>query len=258
MKLSNKGFAISSIMYIILVLGVILMVITLALLGGRKLVLDKLKGEVISGIYDEVNVDPPSIEPICILASDSTKKGIEVGAKYSCDFGGGTRNFYILELGSNRVTGSTLKSDEVALILEGNYETTTQCWCDVNPGNNACALDGLTAKLDEIVGVWTKLKREQIGLPSAEQIMVADGRFDNAYLNKPRLTNTWLYKWPGNDDYNNANGPSYGYWTSTTLDGSSDSMWIVSYYGNISSTTVGYCSGGVRPVVNLKFSIFQI
>ena len=72
MKLSNKGFAISSIMYIILVLGVILMVITLALLGGRKLVLDKLKGEVISGIYEEVIIEPPNEEPlkICIAVTD--------------------------------------------------------------------------------------------------------------------------------------------------------------------------------------------
>ncbi len=51
MKLNNKGFAISSIMYIILVLAVILIAVTLALLSSRKLVLDKLKKETLDDIY---------------------------------------------------------------------------------------------------------------------------------------------------------------------------------------------------------------
>lgn len=55
LKLNNKGFAISSIMYIILVLAVILIVITLSLLSSRKLILDKLKDEVIDNIkYSEI------------------------------------------------------------------------------------------------------------------------------------------------------------------------------------------------------------
>ena len=85
-----------------------------------------------------------------------------VGAKYSCDFGGGERNFYILELGSNKVAGSLLKDDEVALILEGNYDTETQYWCDqegANPSDNVCNADGLTPKLNEIREAWkSKLK----------------------------------------------------------------------------------------------------
>lgn len=51
MKLNNKGFAISSVMYIILVLGIILIILTLSLLSSRKLVLDKLKNEVLDDIY---------------------------------------------------------------------------------------------------------------------------------------------------------------------------------------------------------------
>lgn len=52
MKLNNKGFAISSIMYIILVLAVILIVVTLSILSARKLILDKLKVEVSDNIYE--------------------------------------------------------------------------------------------------------------------------------------------------------------------------------------------------------------
>jgi len=53
MKLNNKGFAISTIMYMILIMAVILIVLTLTLLGSRKLILDKAKQEAIGRINDE-------------------------------------------------------------------------------------------------------------------------------------------------------------------------------------------------------------
>lgn len=46
MKLNNKGIAITSIMYIILILAIILMAATLGILSSRKLILDKIKAEV--------------------------------------------------------------------------------------------------------------------------------------------------------------------------------------------------------------------
>ncbi len=52
LKLNNKGFAISSIMYIILVLAVLLISLTLALLSSRKLILDKLKKEATNEVYE--------------------------------------------------------------------------------------------------------------------------------------------------------------------------------------------------------------
>ena len=53
MKLNNKGFAISTIMYIILVLAVILITLSLSMLSSRRLVLDKIKQETLNNIYDE-------------------------------------------------------------------------------------------------------------------------------------------------------------------------------------------------------------
>ena len=52
-KIDNKGFAISSIMYLILVMSIILITVTLAILGNRKIILDKQKSEVLENIYDE-------------------------------------------------------------------------------------------------------------------------------------------------------------------------------------------------------------
>ena len=55
MKLNNKGFAISTIMYMILIMAVILITLTLTLLSSRKLILDKTKQVAIENIYDIKN-----------------------------------------------------------------------------------------------------------------------------------------------------------------------------------------------------------
>ena len=55
MKLNNKGFAISTIMYMILVIAVLIMGLTLTLLNGRKLVVDKQKQVALSNIYDRMD-----------------------------------------------------------------------------------------------------------------------------------------------------------------------------------------------------------
>ena len=188
------------------------------------------------------------------LASCELKSGTEkaIGAKYECDFGDGARNFYILELGRNPVSNTTLESDEVALILEGNYDTTTQYWCDqsgANPSNNVCAADGLTAKLDEIATAWTELERDQIGLPSMEQIMVADGKSETAYTGHPSLSNAWLYNWD-----NSVWGDTvYGYWSSSPDVGDSLFAWYVDCLGNVNNFFVHIRDHrGVRPVITLK------
>ncbi len=59
---SNKGFAISSIMYLILVLAVVLMTISLAVLSNRHLLIVKQKDKALEDIYgkqgDFVYIDP--------------------------------------------------------------------------------------------------------------------------------------------------------------------------------------------------------
>lgn len=51
-KLNNKGFAISSIMYLILIVAIILLTLSLSILSSRKLILDKVKNEVQNDIYN--------------------------------------------------------------------------------------------------------------------------------------------------------------------------------------------------------------
>ena len=52
--MNNKGFAVSGIIYSILILFLILVFGILSILGGRKLINDKLKNDVIDGLNDEV------------------------------------------------------------------------------------------------------------------------------------------------------------------------------------------------------------
>jgi hypothetical protein len=76
LRLNNKGFAISSIMYIILVLAVILISLILVTLSSRKLILDKLREEVLENIY---------YVPSCILIDDvDSSETVTPGDKYQC------------------------------------------------------------------------------------------------------------------------------------------------------------------------------
>ena len=54
MKLNNKGFAISTIMYMVLVLAVLIMVLTLTVLNGRKLILEKQQKTASTNIYNYI------------------------------------------------------------------------------------------------------------------------------------------------------------------------------------------------------------
>ena len=167
----------------------------------------------------------------------------QIGAKYTCDLGAGARNFYVLEAGTS--------SKPATLILEGNYDMQTLAWC-ASGNDNACAADNLEAKLDEIVGnVWTKLDRSQIGIPSAQQIMVADGKAEDAYLGYSTLTNDWLYSYPENNSWGSSS-PN-GYWTSTPDANSSEIVWTVNSNGGADVGEVYEAGGyGIRPVITLS------
>ena len=60
MKLNNKGFAISTIMYMILVLAIILIVLVLSILTSRQIMLDSVKKDVLSNIYGSNSNETPS------------------------------------------------------------------------------------------------------------------------------------------------------------------------------------------------------
>lgn len=100
MKLNNKGFAISTIMYIILIMAVVIITLTLSLLSNRKLVLDKIKSEVIGNLYkNEYPGDNDDILPqnVCSIVTGSLNT---IGSEIDC----GGEYFYVISNTANDVT----------------------------------------------------------------------------------------------------------------------------------------------------------
>ena len=55
-KLNNKGFAIASILYSIMVLFLLLLLSILGILGNRKAILDKNKKDILEELNKEVYI----------------------------------------------------------------------------------------------------------------------------------------------------------------------------------------------------------
>lgn len=86
MKLNNRGFAISSILYIILIIAVILVSLTLTILTSRKLIIEKTKEETLNKIYNRYELTYREVlktlkEEIISYATENniTKESIKIG-----------------------------------------------------------------------------------------------------------------------------------------------------------------------------------
>jgi len=242
MRLNKRGFAVTSIIYSMLVLFLALLLLITSNLASRKVLFDKEKNEILDKLNGSIS---------CRLLEDNTLvDSITIGDKYSCNFGDRYRNFYVLEVNNSTET--------VSLILEGNYDTSTQSWC-ASGDDNSCAADGLTAKLEEIASAWSLLDRIQIGIPSMKQIMLADSRDEAEYLEHPQLKNEWLYIYPDCDTWGSSTLDEY--WTSTPANdeyGSSNAAWVVNASGYVLMDGVNtdhFC--GVRPVVNVSIDVLS-
>ena len=86
MKLNNKGFAISTIMYMILVLAIILIVLVLSILTSRQIMLDSVKKDVLSDIYGSNSTKSPSFagDPWPIIVANVKAGNIDI---YKDDIG---------------------------------------------------------------------------------------------------------------------------------------------------------------------------
>ena len=99
---NSRGFAISTIMYMILILGLTIVAIVLAMLSVRGNILSKLR----SNVQDEVN-DTVEADYICV--GINTDKSYSVGSKYKCSVSNTEEyDFYVL----------SSEADSVNLVLE--------------------------------------------------------------------------------------------------------------------------------------------
>ena len=95
MKLNNKGFAVSTFMYMLLLLAIILILATLAILSSRRMILDRQKNIALQNISQNQN-------PICEAVNGI--KSLELGTEYRCEVKDGTFfNFYVLSTQGSKV-----------------------------------------------------------------------------------------------------------------------------------------------------------
>lgn len=115
MKLNNKGFAISTIMYMILILGLIFVALCLTVLNSRSKVLNNLKKEVQDKVSEKKDIDNN------ILCNGiNTSGNFEVGDVYNCDVSNTEKyKFYLL---SQTDTTVDLVMGEVLTFDKGNYQ----------------------------------------------------------------------------------------------------------------------------------------
>ena len=95
MKLDNKGFAISTFMYMLLILAIILILATLAILSSRRMIIEKQKNTALDNISYPQN-------KICTAVNGV--KSLQLGTEYSCEVKDGTFfTFYVLSTEGTKV-----------------------------------------------------------------------------------------------------------------------------------------------------------
>lgn len=113
MKLGNKGFAISTIMYMVLILALIITACMLAVLNTRGNILNKLKDTV----QKEINAESEGNNIICKLKEGSGE--YTLGDLYTCDVANTEEyNFYLL---SQADTTIDLVMEDKLIFDSGEY-----------------------------------------------------------------------------------------------------------------------------------------
>ena len=260
---NNKGFAISSVVYAMLILFLGLILLILGNLASRKAMFDKEKNEILSKFngYDQSVCTPStslSNSSAVLVTGDSNK--FAIGAEYKCELGDGvSRIFYVLEETSTKVSlimSENLGSD-VAWVSKDDYlasggtESEYGSLGKVNKGPIT-----LKKTLAERTEGWNKINQAQIKLPTGDQIAKASGltawRLSDGY--ESLLSKNWLF---GNLYSTSNTSLSHGYWTSSAYT-STNYSWLVSYTGAL---TMRYPSAdsivGIRPVIELSKSSFD-
>ncbi len=150
MRFNNKGFAVSSIMYLILVMCIILITVTLSILGNRKLILDKKKNEIVNKLSN----DNSSSKIICegVTEETVTKNGetlvgniptgeYKAGDEYICNVDR-VNKYHFFVVSSD--------GDNINLIMDTNLKGEYQCLSFLGePSDGVCTEYGIPDLLTE-------------------------------------------------------------------------------------------------------------
>ena len=127
--MNNKGFAISGIVYSVLILFFLLVFAILGILGSRKIVLDKLKNEVMNELNEEVANNiykddsganyPRLLDNMIPVLYDNEKSSWVYADIYEKWYDYDEKmwaNAIVLKQGITKVVGQTISEDDIALM----------------------------------------------------------------------------------------------------------------------------------------------
>lgn len=264
MKLNNRGIAITSVVYMILVLGIILILTTLGMLSSRKLVLDKIKKDTYSEIM--------SVEEITTYYPDGTEVYFNVTTGKKCDTDAslstvgtnvGCMKFYAFG-------DDAINKTKINLILDHNT-TAYSAWTDLNTEENTLGPINVLEHLKNDTQTW-------VGVLPQPNYVYSNYRIDYTGLNARLITieeiNTILgintdmlasgYVVPNNFNWlfdrtsttctslgcpNNSDVEVNGYWTSTSE--STLNAWGVGPASLESKEVNSDANYGIRPVITV-------
>lgn len=256
MKLNKKGFVSSAVLYSLLLLFLALVLGLLSLLSNRKQILDKLKGDIKNEINQtkiyEVYENGTAIyyNPVTgKMCGDYKEENSVTGVTEGC------LKWYIFNDDKNRAT--------VNMILDHNTSGNIP-W---NSENNNSEMKEVKEELDNLVlnSKW----KQQARMITIDEITKITGNtsFDSTkrfffetntseFPSEYKGTYSWLYDYT--KDCTNYgckvdDSSTTGYWTSSSVDGTSDGAWHVFGYGNVDIVSVSYSDTiGIRPVITIS------
>lgn len=261
MKLNNKGFAASGVLYTLLLLFLVLIVNLLSMFSNRKLILEQLKKSIMGYTYKKYeNGTIVYFNPITGLKcsiddynENVDDLGVSIGSNSNTKEG--CMKWYIFN--------DDEKSKKVNLLLDHNIVSSLSYESN----------DNINEKLLESTEIWNE-NISGIELLSVNDIkkITNNINFDiSNILNKYYFeTNTsevpseyknygWLYDRTGNNCKdtgckNNSNDDITGYLTSDTLD---NKVWVVNKDGSLMTTDFTTDTYGLRPAISIEKNLIR-
>ena len=247
MKLNNKGFVASTLMYSLLILFLFLILGLIALLSNRKMILDKLKNDIKEEVnstkkytYYE-NGTPIYFNPVTNkICGNYTEENSLNETKTGC------LKWYIFNDDINKAS--------VNMILDHN---TTYKVAYNSAGTNSEPKEA-KEELDKLVSEskW-KVTPRLITADEIAKITGNDGFDSKTSTNRLEFVDTtWLYdyldccKTRGKCNYEDNN--TAGYWTSTKFLNNNISVWLIWSYGIMEEANSNISvHSGIRPVITI-------
>lgn len=267
MKLNNKGFAISTVMYIILIFALVLIVSILGLLSSRKMTLDKIKDSTLTEVksniflkeYNEGDKIKVAGEYYYVISRSPRSQDYVVALKeYPLTVD--EINTYGIINGINYVNKNTKSSRGVAYditrydpqIFEDvptgyggmAFYSSSKCgyrYADSDVDTDSCVNESATnynvSHIKKVIDNWSNTKFIKGELKNV------DG-YNARLLSSDETPTVNSFKW---DRY-----LEYSYWTMFTEDTSRSKVRAVKFKGFVSSSaSVFRYDIAVRPVINV-------